>query len=158
MLNLQIFISTISGTEVIFTLAILLSAVLFYYGYKKEFYEIFFTSVTAMCITFSLKYILKIPRPEHMLILEDGYRFPSGHATMAGVVSALIIYFTHKHIKNKVLSYSLHLFAILWLILVSYSRLYLQVHYLIDVVAGGLIGIVTTLIIIRVFMHFHYYK
>lgn len=158
MLNLQIFISTISGTEVIFSLALILSFVLFYYGYKKEFYETFFSSATAMCITFSLKYILKIPRPEHMLIVEDGYRFPSGHATMAGVVSALVIYFTYKKVKNKLLKYSLYLFATLWLVLVSYSRLYLQVHYLVDVVTGGFIGLLTVYVIIKIFKHFHYYN
>lgn len=158
MLNFQIFISQISGPEIMFLFSILIALILYIKNYKKVFYEVIFIAVTAMFITMILKYLLKIPRPEAMLILEDGYRFPSGHATMAGVIMSLLIYYSHEHIKDKYIRYAVYVCAVAWYLLVSYSRLYLNVHYPIDVIAGGIIGILSTILVLKVFKHFHYYK
>jgi undecaprenyl-diphosphatase len=141
-----------------FILSVLLAVILFLKNYKKDFYKILFASSMAMFVTLMTKSVLKIPRPEHMLIIEDGYRFPSGHATMAGVVMSLGIYYAHTHIKNKYLRYVVYVCAVGWYVLVCYSRLYLQVHYLIDVIAGGIIGILSTIVVLRIFKHLHYYK
>ena len=158
MLSFQIFISTISDTATMFGLSLLLAIVLFYKNYKKDFYKIFFTSTTAMCITFALKYILKIPRPVHMLVVEDGYRFPSGHAAMASVVMTLGIYYAYTKIKNKDIRHLVYILSVVWFVLVSYSRLYLQVHYPVDILASLFIGIFTTYFVIKVFHHLHYYS
>lgn len=140
----------------IFTL--LLAIALYKKNDTKDFYTIIFTSTTAMFITYSLKYVLKVPRPGGMLTSAADYRFPSGHATMAAVLMSLGIYYAHLHIKNKSLRYLLYVCAIAWYLLVSYSRLYLQVHYPVDVIVGGIVGIITTLIVLKIFKHLHYYK
>ncbi len=158
MLNFQIFISQISGTEVTFSLAILLSIFLYKKDDPKDFYKILFTSTLAMFFTYSLKYLLKIPRPEDMLVIAHDYRFPSGHATMAAVVMSLAMHYTHIHIKNKAIKYSLYASALIWYILVSYSRLYLHVHYPIYVIVGGAIGVFSTVLVLKIFKHLHYYK
>ncbi len=158
MLQFQIFITNIAGPEIMFMLLVLFSIFLYVRNYKKDFYKILFTSITAMFFALILKAILRISRPEHMLISETGYGFPSGHATMAGVLMSLGIYYTHAHIKNKYIRYLLYTLSVGWYILVSYSRLYLQVHRPIDVIAGGVIGIFSTLFILKIFKHLHYYK
>jgi undecaprenyl-diphosphatase len=111
-----------------------------------------------MFITFVLKYTLKIPRPVYMLVAEDGYRFPSGHATMASVVMSLGIYYAYTQIKNKDVRHIVYILSVAWFLLVSYSRLYLQVHYPVDVITAGLIGVFTTYFVIKVFKHLHYYN
>ncbi len=158
MLKFQIFISAISGTQVVTILLVLISTLLLLLGYKKDFYRIFFAMTLAATITFLLKQLFKIPRPENMLIIEDGFRFPSGHATMAGVVSTIVFVYAYKHIKNKKLRYFVYIFSFVWLVLVSYSRIYLHVHYLIDVIVGGLVGVLSTLIIMKIYRHFNYYN
>jgi undecaprenyl-diphosphatase len=158
MLNFQIFISQISGTLIMFSIVGLLSVILYILNYKKDVYEILFASVSAMFITFTLKYLFNIPRPMHMLVTETDPRFPSGHATMAAVVMTLVIYYSHKHIKNTFWRYFMYITAICWLIIVCYSRLYLQVHYPVDVIFGGLIGITSTIITLKIFKHLHYYN
>ncbi len=150
MLNFQILISQIAGPVVILCLMIALSAVLLFFGLKKYFYNIFFSAFLAMLITYSLKNLFQVPRPIDMLVVEAGYRFPSGHATMASVVSVLIIYFANKTIKNRYLRILAYIFAIFWTLLVSYSRIYLNVHYLVDVIVGVGIGICATLVVIAV--------
>ncbi len=136
----------------------ILCVILYVLKYKKDFLKIIFASTSAMFVTYTLKYILKIPRPEHMLVIETDPRFPSGHATMAAVVMTLIISYSNKHIKNNYLKYFLWIVAVGWFMLVSYSRLYLHVHYPIDIIAGGLIGIVSTMVVSKIFNHLHYYS
>lgn len=111
-----------------------------------------------MFVTFTLKYLLKVPRPVDMLVVETDPRFPSGHATMASVVMALVIYYSHKHIKNRYVRYFLYACAVSWFAVVSYSRLYLGVHYPIDIIVGGLIGIISSVAVLKIFKHLHYYS
>lgn len=158
MLNFQIFVSQISGPGIMFASVLVLAVALYIEKYTKDFYTIFFTSTTAMFITYTLKYTLKIPRPDTMLVAATDYRFPSGHATMAAVVMSLGIHYAHIHVKSKYLRYLLYTFAIAWYLLISYSRLYLGVHYPIDVIAGGIIGSLSAYITLKIFKHLHYYK
>jgi len=154
MLHFQILISQISGPELMFGLAVLFAIYLYTKNYRKDFFIIFLTSTGAMATSFILKHLLKVPRPEHMLVIEDGYRFPSGHATMAAVVMSLGIYYAHKHIQSRPLRLMLYVCAVGWYLLISYSRLYLNVHYPIDVIAGGAIGIIATIIALYVVNYF----
>jgi undecaprenyl-diphosphatase len=117
-----------------------------------------FSGMSAMFITYTLKYLTNIPRPDTMLIIEADSRFPSGHATVAAVVMSLIIYYSHNHCKNKHVQYFLYIIAVSWFILVSYSRLYLQAHYPIDIMIGGIIGALSTIVVMKTFKHFHYYN
>jgi undecaprenyl-diphosphatase len=158
MLPFQIFISQIAGPNVMFLVLILVAIVLYKVHDIKEFYKVFFSSTLAMCISYTLKYLLKVPRPTDMLIFEGDYRFPSGHATMAAVVMALGIHYAHTHVKHKPLRYTLYALAVLWYVLISYSRLYLHVHYPVDVFVGGAIGVFSATLILKIFKHLRYYK
>jgi membrane-associated phospholipid phosphatase len=158
MLLFQTVVSQIAGPFIMFSALLTVSVLLYKKNDTKEFYKVFFTSTLAMCISYTLKYLFKIPRPDTMLIPEGDYRFPSGHATMAAVVMALGMHYAHTHIKNKSLRYTLYTIAFLWYALVSYSRLYLQVHLLIDVFVGGAIGVFSTVLILKLFKHLRYYK
>lgn len=158
MFTFQVLISKIAGPEVMLVFAIVFAIFLYKKNDTKDFYILLFTSTTAMFFTYTIKHWLKIPRPAGMLILEDGYRFPSGHATMAAVVMSLGIYYTHRYIHDKYTRYFLYLSAATWYVLVSYSRIYLKVHLPIDVLAGGIIGAVSTIVVVKIFKHLHYYK
>jgi undecaprenyl-diphosphatase len=158
MLTFQIFISLISGPEIMLAFAIFVAFLLYKKGNIKDFYIVLFTSVIAMFVTYTIKYILKIPRPSDMLVAAYDYRFPSGHATMAAVIMSLGIYYTNLHIHHKKYRYILYASLVSWYALVCYSRLYLQVHYPVDVIVGGCIGLVATILTVKIFKHLHYYK
>ncbi len=157
-LAFQIFISHVADTGIMLTILLMLAFFLYEKKDPRDFFIILFSGAMAMFITYTLKLVLKVPRPEHMLVLEDGYRFPSGHATMAAVVMSLGIYYTHRYIHDKHTRYFLYLSAFAWYVLVSYSRLYLGAHYPIDIIAGGLVGISTTFFVIKIFKHITYFK
>ncbi len=93
-----------------------------------------------------LKTVLNMPRPpvSEWLVKAEGPGFPSGHAAMSFSFALLAAYAT----RDKVLGLALliHSFA------VSYSRLVLHVHYPIDVIGGAIIGVVSALISIYLYM------
>ncbi|MGN1408992.1 MAG: phosphatase PAP2 family protein [Eubacteriales bacterium] len=63
---------------------------------------------------------------------EVEYSFPSGH-TLASVEGAVSVWLYHKKAGTA---------AIILAFLIAFSRLYLMVHYPLDVIAGALLGVI----------------
>lgn len=157
MLEFQIIISYIGGFVSMSGIILVCCLFLYMYGYKKQVDTILFSVSVSMVVTYSIKNLLHIPRPAHALVLESDGRFPSGHATIAAVCMVLIMHYSG-YIKNIYMRYLARVFSIIWFFMVVYSRLYLGVHVMIDVIVGGLIGAVSTLVVIRLFSHLRYYR
>lgn len=104
------------------------------------------STVLAAILVAIIKGIFKIPRPANMLIMETGYAFPSGHATLAFAFFTAVAYCLYSYKKIKT-GWLLLIFAIL----VSISRVVLHVHSVRDVIAGGVLGILCTVVVIQVF-------
>jgi len=91
-------------------------------------------------------------RPETAFYFQSGYSFPSGHAMIGGAFYGVLIYLIWKHIRNIWLRLLLSLSLIIWVLLISYSRIYLNVRYATDVIAGlsaGVFWCVLSVILIR---------
>lgn len=94
-------------------------------------------------LNWTIKHIIQRPRPDLSLRLveENGYSFPSGHAMITTAFYGLMIYYVWNHLENKSLRNLICLGLILLIVLIDFSRVYLCVHYLSDVIAGSLISI-----------------
>lgn len=91
-----------------------------------------------------LKHLVDRPRPPGGLIEPSGASFPSGHASYAGATTvALVLLFTTPG-PRRLLWWAL---AALGIALMAWSRTYLQVHWLSDVVAGSMLGIGVSLLV-----------
>lgn len=111
--------------------------------WKKKIYIIAFwlSLAGSTLINFLSKLAFHRPRPLYPIYLENSFSFPSGHATVAVAVYGFMIYFLFRQTK-KIINRTLILFSGLILILaIGFSRLYLGVHYLSDVWAGYLLGL-----------------
>lgn len=97
----------------------------------------------------SIKYIFQIPRPFiHDLSLGmldlHSYSFPSGAAQKAVILACLIIWARPKSIWAWIL-------GINYFIWTSFARIYLGVHYPLDLLAGWCVGAVILLIFFYLF-------
>jgi len=84
-----------------------------------------------------LKALIDRPRPPGGLVHPVGASFPSGHATYAGATCvALVLLFTTPGARRR----WWWMLAGLGVVGMAWSRTYLQVHWLTDVIAGALLG------------------
>jgi membrane-associated phospholipid phosphatase len=87
-----------------------------------------------------LKLAFHRPRPELAYVHLDTYSFPSGHAAGSAAIYAILFYLGARHFsKNGKLLLTFTFVVLLGLI--AFSRLYLEVHYLSDVLAGITLGL-----------------
>ena len=142
-----------------YTLAVLavIGVVLLFFVFKQKRLSIV-SGVCFACVCVSnyiIKRIVERPRPLNLMIIkETGFSFPSGHTMMSFAFFGLLIWITAMLIKNKPLKISLiSIFSVL-VLMISFSRIYLGVHYLTDILAGWFV----TLTIILVFAIIYYSK
>lgn len=113
----------------------LLIAFIYWSGEEKKSFFLAFSLLLAGAIAAVLKPLISRPRPsgtEYRILAEGGgYSFPSGHAT---VISNVFGYYYEKFEKHS------QMIGGLVVLLVMLSRIYLGVHYLLDVVFGGILG------------------
>jgi len=111
-----------------------------YFRKKKEFIVPFLsTVVSAEAVTFFAKIFFQRGRPLLAVFHETDFSFPSGHATIAVAFYGYLTYILIKSVKEKY-KWPLIILAIIIIGLIGFSRLYLGVHYLSDVIAGYLVG------------------
>ena len=123
----------------------------------RHFFTALITTLTTLGIIQFLKYQFVTPRPakyfneiytgDYKLYLIENldihvkYSFPSGHTTTAFTIFMILALITNP--KYKILKFIYFVAALL----VGYSRMYLSQHFLIDVVAGSIIGVSISLLV-----------
>ncbi len=114
---------------------ILIGAWFFWSGKEKKSFALISLILFSTVVAGALKILIARPRPEGVISFEEKNTFsmPSGHATTISSV----FFFAQEKIKPL----EKQLF-ILGIILVLISRMYLGYHYLSDVLAGVLLGLV----------------
>lgn len=94
---------------------------------------------TAILVDVS-KTLIANPRPLNHIIFETSFSFPSGHTTSTVVLVGIFTYIAWKHWKNikwRVLTGITYVSAV---VLVGFDRIYLNVHWLSDVVGAVFLG------------------
>ncbi len=88
-----------------------------------------------------VKYIIERLRPENGMITEQSYSFPSGHTITAVVLFGLLIYLLWHDLETLTKRITAAVMFSAVAILVGLSRLYLNVHWLSDVLGAITLGI-----------------
>ena len=99
--------------------------------------------------SFIIKHLYERPRPEEALrlITEDGYSFPSGHATaVTALFVSLVLVLTTTRLGRR-LRYLLWAAALTLIVFICVTRLYLGVHWVTDVIAGFSVGLGSSMIL-----------
>lgn len=103
--------------------------------YVKAFLLIFFTQAS-YALTLWLKNFVCRERPS----VCHGFSFPSSHSSMTMCFYGILIYLVLRYVSSEFWRYFLTALFGVWIILVGISRLWLGVHYPIDVIAGMFLG------------------
>ena len=103
----------------------------------------FFLIPAILVLMLLLKALFARARPlVPLLEAARGFSFPSGHAFMSTTFYGLLAYIVWQDVKNKGLRLTLTVALVVLILFISFSRIYLRVHYTSDVIAGLCLGIV----------------
>lgn len=121
-------------------ISFIVAVVLWLKRWKKE--GVFFALIMIINAGFIylIKEVVQRARPLNAIINETGFAFPSGHATTSVVFFGLLCYLTFKYAKTKSLKIWVYCISILMILLIGFSRIYLNIHWLSDVLGGFLLG------------------
>ena len=131
-------------------------AFIFYFIKRHRWYAVKIPVIAAgsTLMNQSMKFWFDRPRPETAFLEQSGYSFPSGHAMIGGAFYGLFIYLVWTNVKSVLWRWVFTLLLCVWIVLIGYSRVYLNVHYASDVLAGwsaGLVFLVISLLVLRKF-------
>lgn len=138
--NILIIITNISSSLFLIILSIILLIII-----KNKKIPLYI-SLNLICSFISsqiAKLIFTRDRPLGINLIEaSGFSYPSGHSMVSMAYFGFIAYLIYKNNKSKLIKSILITTLIITILLIGFSRIYLGVHYLSDVVGGFLLAIV----------------
>ena len=88
-----------------------------------------------------LKIIIRRPRPTgEILVHASGFSYPSGHAIVSLVFYTFIAISMCERIKNIGLKITIRIALFILPLVIAFSRIYLGVHYLTDIIGAYILG------------------
>ena len=116
------------------------------------------TVVGASLIGYALKVSFRRPRPAPFYGLETphSFSFPSGHALVGLCFYAVLSYLVNCEIRSSAVRTGIRAAAVLVVLTIGFSRIYLGVHYPSDVLAGYAAGTVWVAAIIGTLYRGHW--
>ncbi|MDM1285071.1 phosphatase PAP2 family protein [Acinetobacter indicus] len=114
-----------------------------YLARQKEYANIVLVSIGLMgsfATAWIFKYLIARERPPEMYHLVNSYgaSFPSAHSFYAATLGCLAIYVSMQHPAHK----AIVICAVMWMLLMGISRVYLGVHFPSDVLSGWSISFI----------------
>jgi len=113
--------------------------------YKKEIFSFFWFGITGGLVGGAIPLILKNTirraRPTDGFMVRVGYSFPSGHAMGTLALYGLIIILAAIYIKKAWLRYTVMISSLAIILIVSWSRIHIGVHYLSDILGSMFLGL-----------------
>lgn len=134
--------------------SLIIAGFLFWKNYKAQGLLLLGAMGGDALIVSALKAFEHVARPTNNILFDTGFSYPSGHSAGCIVFVGLLAYFAWRHCQN---TFSRALIGVgLGSVVgvVGFDRLYLNVHWLSDVLGGWLFGAFWLFFVIFVFRQF----
>ncbi len=153
--NFMVALTNFNGAMGIFIFSILMILFLIYKRWYNDLLFYIFSVFGANIAFIVIKMIVQRARPSSDILTITTHSFPSGHATMATAMSLAVYFILAKRVHSIGLQLLLLVSCIVWPVIISFSRVYLDVHWLSDVIAGIGLGLfwVTLIVLIHRLKH-----
>lgn len=148
----MVFITNLGSTQTII-IAVILSLIILSIFKKWSYIKSLLIFVLGgELFVWTIKNLIERPRPPitNALVIENSYSFPSGHSFMAIAFYGLLTFFIFDNLQKRSLKIISLIIGTTLIILISFSRIYLNVHWPSDVLASFLFGSIWLLIIVRI--------
>lgn len=145
----MIRITNLGGAYALIAISLILLIVI-----KNKKYPL--TIIINLISVFTISQIMKLlfsrtrPAQIHLVSVVDK-SFPSGHTMVSLAYYSFLAYLIFKHSKKKYNSIIISLCLLILPLIIAFSRIYLGVHYLTDIIGGILLG--TIYIIIYIYLY-----
>ncbi len=153
--NFMVALTNFNGAMGIFIFSILMILFLIYKRWYNDLLFYIFSVFGANIAFIVIKMIVQRARPSSDILTITTHSFPSGHATMATAMSLAVYFILAKRVHSIGLQLLLLVSCIVWPVIIAFSRVYLDVHWLSDVIAGIGLGLfwVTLIVLIHRLKH-----
>jgi len=128
-------------TTSLFVSSLLIAAYLLSKKYNKDAFVLAGVMLIDVLVITAIKTTIHSARPFNGIITEEGFSFPSGHVTSSIVLFGLLAYFAWKYWKSTNVKIFTSFFFILIALVVGFDRIYLNVHWLSDVLGAYALGV-----------------
>ncbi|MBO8172906.1 MAG: phosphatase PAP2 family protein [Bacillaceae bacterium] len=130
--------------------SLLILSLIIFLAVRKEKWPAFVLALSVLGglgLNTALKAYFERARPAWKLIEADGYSFPSGHAMVAWYFYGFLAYLWWDTLRREGKNaWWIPVVALIIIILMGFSRVYLGVHYFTDILGGFLAGLAWFLI------------
>ncbi len=140
MVKVFFWVTMFGDAPVAIAIALVISFFLWLRRKKIYIIALWFTIIGSEGCTFIAKIIFHRARPMQAVFLENGGSFPSGHATTAFALYGFIAYLLLRFAKKKIYYLPITLSGLIVILGIGFSRLYLGVHYVSDIIGGYVVG------------------
>jgi undecaprenyl-diphosphatase len=133
------------GSPFVLTPAVALAAgLMWWWGLEDDAVLVAAAALGGVALDEVMKLHFKRSRPElpWAFMHEHSFSFPSGHSVLAMVMYGVIVYKTQDKLRSKWAKAALMVGALLMVLGIGVSRVYLGVHYPSDVAGGYFVGAV----------------
>jgi membrane-associated phospholipid phosphatase len=144
-------ISVVFDTTVLAAISLAVSIILFVLHFKRYALLLLGAMIGDALLVSLFKFLIMSPRPLNEIINETGYSFPSGHTTGSLVFFGVLTYIAWKKwtsTKVKALTSGLYVSVTA---IVSFDRIYLNVHWTSDIVGAVFLGVFWLTLCILIF-------
>jgi undecaprenyl-diphosphatase len=145
------WITLLGNWQVVTSFGLVLSAIFFILKKRAYIFALWISIFGVQLFDTLGKITFNRPRPVSAIFIENSTSFPSGHAAIAIAFYGFISYVILRTREGRKKKINVLIIAFSIIFLIGFSRMYLGLHYLSDVIGGYLLGALWLIIAISIY-------